>query len=82
MLLLPVLLSLWLSTIAAAQQKCPGYAASNVRLTTNGLTADLHLAGTACNIYGTDLPNLTLTVEYQSGITADESELVLFTDSE
>ncbi len=82
MLLLPVLLSLRLPTVGAAQQKCPGYAARNIRQTTNGLAADLHLAGTACNIYGTDLPNLTLTVEYQSGITADGIELLLFTDSE
>lgn len=45
---------------------CPGYAASNVQQNANGLTADLTLAGEACNAYGTDLPNLTLTVEYQS----------------
>lgn len=46
---------------------CPGYSASNVQQNANGLTADLSLAGEACNAYGTDLPNLTLTVEYQSG---------------
>lgn len=46
---------------------CPGYSASNVQQNGNGLTADLTLAGEACNAYGTDLPNLTLTVEYQSG---------------
>lgn len=46
---------------------CPGYSASNIQQTANGLTADLTLAGEACNAYGTDLPNLTLTVEYQSG---------------
>lgn len=46
---------------------CPGYKASNVKTTGNGMTASLTLAGTACNVYGTDLDELTLTVEYQSG---------------
>jgi alpha-glucosidase len=46
---------------------CPGYSASNVKYTHNGLTADLTLAGAACNIYGTDVEDLTLTVEYQAG---------------
>jgi len=49
------------------QESCPGYSASNVQQTGSGLTADLALAGEACNVFGTDLPNLTLTVEYQSG---------------
>jgi alpha-glucosidase len=46
---------------------CPGYKASGVKTTANGLTASLTLAGTACNVYGTDLKELTLAVEYQSG---------------
>lgn len=46
---------------------CPGYKASNVLTSYSGLTADLTLAGTACNVYGTDLTDLTLTVEYQTG---------------
>ena len=45
---------------------CPGYKASNIRTTATGLTASLTLAGTACNAYGTDLTDLTLTVEYQT----------------
>ncbi|KAG9246753.1 glycoside hydrolase family 31 protein [Calycina marina] len=45
---------------------CPGYKASNVRTTSSSLTASLILAGRACNVYGTDLQNLTLTVEYQT----------------
>ncbi|KAG0649653.1 Alpha-glucosidase [Hyphodiscus hymeniophilus] len=49
-----------------AQEVCPGYKASNVKQTTSGLTADLSLAGTACNVYGTDVDALSLTVEYQS----------------
>jgi len=46
---------------------CPGYKASNVQTSSTGLTASLSLAGTACNAYGTDLTDLTLTVEYQTG---------------
>ncbi|TVY73333.1 Alpha-glucosidase [Lachnellula suecica] len=48
------------------QVACPGYKASNVARTANGLTADLSLAGKACNVYGTDIDSLSLTVEYQS----------------
>ncbi|KAI1806571.1 glycoside hydrolase family 31 protein [Daldinia bambusicola] len=49
-----------------AQTVCPGYVASNVKNTTNGFTADLTLAGEACNVYGTDIEALSLTVEYQA----------------
>jgi hypothetical protein len=52
----------------ATLASCPGYKASGVETTGNGLTATLTLAGTACNVYGTDLEELTLTVEYQSGM--------------
>lgn len=48
------------------QDVCPGYLASNVQRTISGLTAELKLAGKACNVYGTDVEDLTLTVEYQS----------------
>lgn len=47
--------------------QCPGYKASNVRVSATGVTADLTLAGAACNVYGTDLPNLILQVTYQTG---------------
>jgi alpha-glucosidase len=47
---------------------CPGYKASDVSTTANGLTAKLTLAGTPCNLYGTDIEDLTLTVEYQTGM--------------
>lgn len=47
------------------QTVCPGYTASNVQTTDSGLTANLDLAGTACNVYGNDIENLTLTIEYQ-----------------
>lgn len=49
-----------------AQSVCPGYSASSVVRTISGLTATLKLAGTACNLYGTDIETLNLTVEYQS----------------
>lgn len=48
------------------QDVCPGYTASNVKRTPHGLTASLSLAGDACNVYGTDIDSLNLTVEYQS----------------
>jgi alpha-glucosidase len=46
---------------------CPGYTASNVQSVGSTVTADLSLAGTACNVYGNDLTNLKLFVEYQTG---------------
>lgn len=46
---------------------CPGYKASNVKTSATGLTADLKLAGKACNVYGTDLDNLILEVTYETG---------------
>lgn len=51
----------------ATATDCPGYKASDVQKSANGLTAKLTLAGTACNVYGKDLTDLTLTVEYQTG---------------
>ncbi|KAI0837099.1 glycoside hydrolase family 31 protein [Hypoxylon sp. FL0890] len=48
------------------QSVCPGYKASNVKKSSNVLTADLTLAGNACNVYGTDIEALSLVVEYQA----------------
>lgn len=48
-----------------AQTVCPGYTASNVQTSDTGLTANLDLAGANCSVYGNDVQNLTLTVEYQ-----------------
>jgi alpha-glucosidase len=67
MVLVTALIGLLSSGLVVAQKTCPGYHASNVQQTANGLTANLDLAGPACNIFGTDLRNLTLTVEYQTG---------------
>ena len=49
-----------------AQDVCPGYKASNVKRNAFGMTADLSLAGSACNVYGTDIDALSLKMEYQS----------------
>lgn len=51
---------------------CPGYKASNIKTSSSGLTADLTLAGKACNVYGTDLTQLTLTVSYDNGTCYSE----------
>jgi alpha-glucosidase len=48
------------------QVSCPGYTASNVNTNENGFTAALTLAGEACNVFGTDIEDLSLTVEYQN----------------
>ena len=49
-----------------AQTVCPGYTASGVVRSPYGFSATLSLAGPACNVYGTDIETLNLTVEYQS----------------
>lgn len=46
---------------------CPGYKAYNVKTGRSTLTADLKLAGSACNAYGDDLKSLKLEVEYETG---------------
>jgi alpha-glucosidase len=63
---LPVLPNINDPQAVNAQDVCPGYTASNVVRTPYGLTASLQLAGKACNVYGTDVDSLNLTVEYQS----------------
>ena len=47
--------------------KCPGYRACTVKTTPTGLTANLVLAGPACNVYGDDLKKLKLEVNYDTG---------------
>lgn len=49
-----------------AQDVCPGYKASGLKETDRGLKATLTLAGKACNVYGTDIEELDLTVEHQA----------------
>lgn len=45
---------------------CPGYVATKQYETKSGFYADLSLYGDACNVYGVDLPELRLEVEYQT----------------
>lgn len=45
---------------------CPGYKAANVKTTSSGVNADLHLAGPPCNAYGKDLDNLKLDVTVET----------------
>ena len=45
-----------------------GYSASNVQQSGTGLSADLSLAGPACNSYGKDIENLRLTVSFDTGM--------------
>ncbi|KAK7553719.1 putative alpha-glucosidase [Phyllosticta citricarpa] len=65
--------------VALPIDSCPGYTASNVQDRGSSLTADLTLAGTACNTYGRDLTELKLRVEYQ---TADRLHIKIFDTSE
>ncbi|KAJ5088564.1 alpha/beta-glucosidase agdC [Penicillium angulare] len=52
--------------IRDSPDQCPGYNAINIIEHDNSLTADLVLAGDACDLYGSDLLNLKLLVEYQT----------------
>lgn len=52
---------------AVAANDCPGYVASRVFTTESSLTADLTLAGTACNIFSDDIVSLKLVVDYETG---------------
>lgn len=45
---------------------CPGYKVTDQWETESGFYASLSLAGTACDVYGVDLPDLKLEVEYQT----------------
>ncbi|MCJ1378847.1 hypothetical protein MMC17_001946 [Xylographa soralifera] len=64
-----------------AQTMCPGYTGSDVLRTPYGLTATLTLAGPACNVYGTDIGTLNLTVEYQSSDRLSVSVVPAYVDA-
>ncbi|OTB06995.1 glycoside hydrolase family 31 protein [Hypoxylon sp. CI-4A] len=66
MKLLSCLLAYATGALAVSFEDCPGYIASNIVDANGALTADLTLAGDACNVYSTDLPDLKLLVEYQT----------------
>lgn len=50
----------------AAITSCPGYKASNIVHSGTTITANLNLARPGCDVYGKDLDNLRLLVEYQT----------------
>ncbi|KAH8921253.1 glycoside hydrolase family 31 protein [Atractiella rhizophila] len=67
-MLLPLLLPLLLNTNTVSAQgvaNCPGYNA-NITQDGNTFTGQLTSAG-PCNVYGDDIPQLTLKVEYETG---------------
>ncbi|PPQ96096.1 hypothetical protein CVT26_004728 [Gymnopilus dilepis] len=45
---------------------CSGYELKSLQETGTGLTARLHLKGQACNAFGTDVPDLTVQVTYET----------------
>lgn len=51
---------------SAVLDACPGYKATNVKTSGTGLTAELSLAGTACNVFGNDIQKLKLSVVYET----------------
>ncbi|KAH8199014.1 hypothetical protein TruAng_006800 [Truncatella angustata] len=53
-------------TAPDAQKLCPGYKASNIAEHVAGFTAELGLAGEPCNVYGNDIKELILDVQYQN----------------
>ncbi|RPD82750.1 hypothetical protein L226DRAFT_450346 [Lentinus tigrinus ALCF2SS1-7] len=54
------------STFSHNVSSCPGYTLSALRETASGLTAELNLAGPACDAFGHDVANLTLEVTYDT----------------
>ena len=62
----PILPNIQNHSAVNAQDVCPGYKAFNVDRNAYGFTAQLTLAGPACNVYGTDIDTLNLSVQYQS----------------
>uniref|UniRef100_A0A8H7NLK5 Probable alpha/beta-glucosidase agdC n=1 Tax=Bionectria ochroleuca TaxID=29856 RepID=A0A8H7NLK5_BIOOC len=47
-------------------ESCLGYNVTKVTETAHGLQADLSINGAGCQVYGPDVANLTLLVEYQT----------------
>ena len=46
---------------------CPGYKATDVSASGTKVTATLILAGKPCNVFGNDIQELSLSVEYETG---------------
>ncbi|KAH9923696.1 alpha-glucosidase [Epithele typhae] len=54
------------ATDPAVLDACPGYTVDSVVTQGNALTANLVLAGTPCNVFGTDIAALKLEVTYEN----------------
>lgn len=67
LLLAPLVGAAVLESRFNSPDECPGYQALNVKEQGSSLTADLVLHDGPCNVYGEDLQNLKLLVEYQTG---------------
>lgn len=67
LLLLAPLVGAALLESRGSPEECPGYKVVNVREQGHSFEADLTIAGDHCDVYGTDLENLKLFVEYQTG---------------
>ncbi|KAJ7592387.1 glycoside hydrolase family 31 protein [Mycena floridula] len=59
-----VVLGAWVDP--AVLDACPGYTATKVKTDARTLTADLVLAGKACDVFGSDIQNLSLQVVYET----------------
>ena len=75
-LLVPTLLFSLLNIVDAARAEyvdpavldaCPGYKATDMKVSGPTLTAKLVLAGTPCNVFGNDTKTLALEVTYETG---------------
>lgn len=53
--------------VYARPDNCPGYSASKAVRDPSSFQAELHLIGPGCSIFGPDLPQLGIRVEYQTG---------------
>ncbi|KAF7333723.1 Glycoside hydrolase family 31 protein [Mycena venus] len=73
----PVAAVLWLTLVSVALadeplvnsfnvSTCPGYSLHSLSETDAGLTAQLSLAGPACNAFGIDITDLTIEVKYET----------------
>ncbi|KAL0959205.1 hypothetical protein HGRIS_014485 [Hohenbuehelia grisea] len=54
------------STKSLNVSNCPGYSLHSLKESRTGLTAQLSLAGPACNAFGNDIVNLTIQVTYDT----------------
>lgn len=77
LLLLSASLFRWTSAVPLRRaDDCPGYKASNVVRSDSSITADLTLAGSACNLFGPDLTDLKFLAEWQTGMSIQQCPIV------